>query len=119
MVKDKKLKRKWNYYIVDGNYYEMVTSKDGESYLQFISKEEFNRHNEAVDYIIDEVVDKLEQNAMKLILKEAIMRLPIEEVERIKKEFEQEEIDDDEIDVRPHFCIDLKIGKTIVPIING
>ena len=113
MKKSKEVEKKYGYLIIDGEYYEWET-KDGKHTLKKVSEKRLEKELKRAE----EIVDKLEKSAdVRKILMEAVMQIDNKEQEKLhnmlynsKKRYVPK--------TREHFCVDMKIGNFILPIIE-
>jgi ABC-type branched-subunit amino acid transport system substrate-binding protein len=102
------------YAVIDGDYYEW-TSRDGQPVFKRIDKKEFRKWEKDSEELASELISHFDG---ELILKEALMQIPKRDREKLKKLLRQkkEGVRDYKIKTRQHRCVDMKIGKFVLPI---
>lgn len=113
MEKEKKIEYKYGYLVMDGVYYE-TKQKDGKTSLKKLPEKRLAEELKTAT----EITEKLKDNAdVRAILMEAIMKLEKKEMNRLhnmlhnsKKKYIPK--------TRKDYCVDMKIGNFILPIID-
>lgn len=113
MKKTKEIERRYGYLVIDGEYFDCET-KDGKHTLKKIPEKRLEKKLKRAG----EIVDKLEKNAdVRKILMEAVMQIADKEQEKLhnmlynsKRRYIPK--------TREHYCVDIKIGNFILPIID-
>ena len=113
-TKKPKIERKWNYLVIDGEYYE-VNYKDGAPIFKKVKKSEINKKLKKVREIIKELKEGVDVEA---ILEEKLMSdWDDENLDKIynllfksKRKYKPK--------TRKHHCVDLKVGNLIIPLVD-
>jgi len=98
---------------VDGRYFESVPDGDRLKYLE-VDKKKVDGKINLVKKIAEKLKDKLDREK---VLCEALCKLDIDYLEQILGTLNSPV--KKKIQTRKHHCVDMKIGKFVIPLINN
>jgi hypothetical protein len=98
--------------LIDGKWFEKKY-KDGENTFVEISKEKVDKKLKILKEITDKLTEKLDKEA---VLMEALSNLDIEYLEMLHNNLYNSKRTY-KVETRKHHCVDMKVGKLIVPIV--
>lgn len=113
MAKKSEITREYEFLKVDGRYFKPEHKGEHLCYVE-VKEEEFKNKVELVKKIAGKLKDSLDQEA---VLKEALSKLDEEYLEQILGALEHP-TKQVKAKTREHHCVDLKVGKLTIPIIN-
>lgn len=114
MKKPQELTKEYGFWIIDGKYFKPDVRKDGKCAMVEVNKKEVKKLGKR----IEELAEKLKENLdNKSVMKEALSKLDnntLEELHNavfnVKKKIKAK--------TRKHYCVDMKVGKFIIPIVE-
>lgn len=111
----KEIEKEYGFWIIDGKHYQALPErKDGKAVLVEVSEKEVERKIKK----LKELAERLKENLDKeVVMIEALSKLDDDALEQIhnvvfniKKKIK--------IKTRKHYCVDMKVGKYIIPLID-
>ncbi len=108
-----KIERKYGYLIVDGKYYELNTEGSATAFVE-VNKKKVKKKIKLMEEISNKLKDSLDKEA---VLMEALSNLDEEYLEMIHNNLHNSKRKAKPI-TRKHHCVDMKVGKLIIPIVN-
>ncbi len=115
-MKDKKeIEKQYGFWIIEGKHYKSAPlSKDGKAVLVEVSEKEVKKKIKKLKELAERLKENLDGEAVMI---EALSKLEDEALEQIhnvvfniKRKTK--------IKTRKHYCVDMKIGRFVVPIVD-
>ena len=116
MIKKKKkseITREYEFLKVDGRYFKPETDGDQLKYIE-VSEKEYKNKVVLVKKIANKIKDSLDREK---VMTEALSKLEEEYLEQIWGALNHP-TKNIKAKTREHHCVDMKVGKMIIPIIN-
>ncbi len=112
-MKKEKIERRYGYLIVDDKYYELSTEGSVTSFIE-VNKKKVKKKIKLMQEISDKLKESLDKEA---VLMEALSDLDEEYLEMIHNNLYNSKRKVKPV-TRKHHCVDMKVGKLIIPIVN-
>ncbi len=112
-MKKEVIERKYGYLMVDGKYYELNTEGNVTSFVE-VNKKKVEKKLKLMQEISDKLKESLDKEA---VLMEALSNLDEEYLEMVHNNLYNSKRKAKPI-TRKHHCVDMKVGKLIIPIVN-
>ena len=107
------VQKKYGMLIIDGEYYE-ESSKDGKPIFTMASKAKINKAEKMAKEIAEEIKDSLDREK---VIREAVMKLDLNDLEQLHNvTFNKKR--KAKAKTREHYCVDMKVGNFILPIVD-
>lgn len=113
MVKKSELTKEYGFLKVGGKYYKFNDGKDYTSYVE-VSKIEVKKKISLAKEITEKLKNSLDKEA---VLMESLTKLPTDYLEQIHNSLYNSKRTI-KPKTRAHHCVDMKVGKLIVPIVD-
>jgi len=114
-MKKSEITKEFGYLKVDGKYYEFnEKSPEATSYLQ-VSPEKVKKKIKIAKEITEKLKNALDKDA---VLMESLTKLPQEYLELIHNNLYNSKRTI-KPKTRAHHCVDMKVGKLVIPIVTG
>ena len=105
--------RKYGLLIIDGEYYE-ETHQDGKPIFKPVSKIRIKKAEKMATQIAEKIKDSLDREK---VIRESVMKLDLTELEKLHNTVFNEKRKA-KAKTREHYCVDMKIGNFILPIVD-
>jgi len=110
-IKDMEIERKFGYYIIDGEYYEMK-GNSGHGKFTFVKAKDVQEQVDKAEEIAEVLVKSFNGKA---VLVESIMKLGKTEIKTLYRNAVEKGF---KAKTREHECVDMKIGNFVLPIVD-
>lgn len=114
MKEKQEIIKQYGFWIIDGKYFKTDETKDGKAVLIEVNKKEVKRKGK----ILKELTEKLKQSLDgEAVMMEALSKLDtctLEQLHNVTFNIKKKVI----AKTRKHYCVDMKVGKIIIPIVE-
>jgi len=115
MVNTKEIEKEYGFWIIGGKHYQASPqSKDGKAVLVEVSEKEVKKKTKKLKELAERLKENLDREAVMI---EALSKLDddtLEQIHNVVFNIKRKT----KIKTRKHYCVDMKVGRYIIPIVD-